>query len=65
MPPKLIAIATKAHLPVSQVWSTIAAYVRRQRDRSRDRRILMQMNDYNLRDLGLTRPHNEGPRRTN
>jgi uncharacterized protein YjiS (DUF1127 family) len=52
---KLNAVAAKPHLQVNQVWSTAAAYFRQQRERSRDRRILRNMNDHDLRDLGLSR----------
>ena len=61
---KLNAVAAKPHLQVNQVWSTIAAYFRQQRERSRDRRILSNLNDHDLRDLGLTRPQNDRPDRT-
>jgi uncharacterized protein YjiS (DUF1127 family) len=52
---KLNAVAAKPHLQVNQVWSAAAAYFRQQRERSRDRRILRNMNDHDLRDLGLSR----------
>ena len=52
---KLKIAATKQYAPVSQVWSTIAACVRAHRQRTRDRQILSQMNDHNLRDIGLSR----------
>ena len=52
---KLNAVAAKPHLQVDQVWSAAAAYFRWQRERSRDRRILRNMNDHDLRDLGLSR----------
>jgi uncharacterized protein YjiS (DUF1127 family) len=52
---KLNIAATKQRLPVNQVWSAIAAYFRSHKQRSRDRRILMHMNDHDLRDLGLNR----------
>jgi uncharacterized protein YjiS (DUF1127 family) len=52
---KLKIAATKQYAPVSQVWSTIAACVRAHRQRARDRLILSQMNDHNLRDIGLSR----------
>lgn len=55
---KLNTVATKSHLPVNLVWSTIAAYFRSRRQRSRDRRILKHMNDHDLRDLGLDRSQN-------
>ena len=61
---KFTAVAAKPHLQVNQVWSAVAAYFRQQRERSRDRRILLNLNDHDLRDLGLTRPQNERPRRT-
>ncbi len=52
---KLKIAATKQYAPVNQVWSTLAACVRAHRQRTRDRRILLHMNDHNLRDLGLSR----------
>ena len=55
---KLNTVATKPHLPVNLAWSTIAAYFRSRRQRSLDRRILMHMNDHDLRDLGLDRSQN-------
>ena len=61
---KLTAVAAKPHLQVNQVWSAVAAYFRQQRERSRDRRILLNLNDHDLRDLGLTRPQNKRSRRT-
>lgn len=45
----------EAHAPVNQVWSTIAAYFQSRQQRARDRRTLSQMNDHNLRDIGLSR----------
>ena len=61
---KFTAVAAKPHLQVNQVWSAVAAYFRQQRERSRDRRILLNLNDHDLRDLGLTRPQNKRSRRT-
>ena len=61
---KLNAVAAKPHLQVTQVWSAVAAYFRQQRERSRDRRILLNLNDHDLRDLGLTRPQNNRSHRT-
>ncbi len=61
---KLNAVAAKPHLPVNQVWSAIATYFRQQRQRSRDRLILLNLNDHDLRDLGLTRPRNNRSHRT-
>jgi uncharacterized protein YjiS (DUF1127 family) len=55
---KLKFSATEQHAPVNQVWSGIAAYFRSRKQRSRDRRILSQMNDHNLRDIGLS--HSQG-----
>jgi uncharacterized protein YjiS (DUF1127 family) len=55
---KLTAVAAKPHLQVNQAWAAVVAYFRQQRARSRDRRILLNLNDHNLRDLGLTRPQN-------
>lgn len=52
---KLKIAATKQHAPVSQVWSTIVAYLSARRQRVRDRRILARMNEHNLRDIGLNR----------
>ena len=52
---KLKIAATKQYAPVNQVWSTIAACVWAHRQRARDRLILSQMNDHNLRDIGLSR----------
>ena len=52
---KLKIAATKQHAPVSQVWSTIVAYLRARRQRVHDRRILARMNEHNLRDIGLNR----------
>jgi uncharacterized protein YjiS (DUF1127 family) len=60
---KFSAVAAKPHLQVNQVWSAIAVYFRQQRERSRDRRILLNLNDHDLRDLGLTRPQYDKPRR--
>jgi uncharacterized protein YjiS (DUF1127 family) len=60
---KFNAVAAKPHLQVNQVWSAIAAYFRSRKQRSRDRRILLNLNDHDLRDLGLTRPQNERSRR--
>jgi uncharacterized protein YjiS (DUF1127 family) len=61
---KLTAVAAKPHLQVNQVWSAVAAHFRQQRERSRDRRILLNLNDHDLRDLGLTRPQNNRCHRT-
>ena len=53
------AVAVKSLLPVTQVWmAAVATYFRSLRQRSRDRRILMHMNDHDLRDLGLDRSQN-------
>lgn len=52
---KLKIAATKQHAPVNPVWSMISAYLRSRQQRTCDRRILRQMNDHNLRDLGLSR----------
>ena len=52
---KLKIADTKLHAPVNQIWSTIAALVRAQRQRTRDRRILSHLNESNLRDIGLNR----------
>jgi uncharacterized protein YjiS (DUF1127 family) len=52
---KLKIAVTKQHGQVNQAWSAIAAYFRSRKQRSRDHRILSQMNDHNLRDIGLTR----------
>jgi uncharacterized protein YjiS (DUF1127 family) len=52
---KLKIAATKQHAPVNQAWSTIAAFIRARRQRTRDRRVLSRMNDHNLRDIGLNR----------
>jgi uncharacterized protein YjiS (DUF1127 family) len=52
---KLKIAATKQHAPVNPVWSIIAAYLRSRQQRACDRRILQQLNDHNLRDLGLSR----------
>ena len=60
---KFTGVAAKRHLRVNQVWSAVAAYFRQQRERSRDRRILLNLNDHDLRDLGLTRLQNDRPRR--
>jgi uncharacterized protein YjiS (DUF1127 family) len=60
---KPTAVAAKPHLQVSQVWLAVAAYFRQQRERSRDRRTLLNLNDHDLRDLGLTRPQNDRLRR--
>lgn len=60
---KLNVAATKPHVPVDQPWSAIVAFFRSRKQRSRDRRILLNLNDHDLRDLGLTRPQNERPRR--
>jgi len=59
---KFTAVAAKPHLQANQVWSAVAVYFRQQRERSRDRRILLNLNDHDLRDLGLTRPQNNRPR---
>jgi uncharacterized protein YjiS (DUF1127 family) len=64
MLPKLNAVAIKPHVPVNRAWSALAAYFRQQRERSRDGRILSNLNDHDLRDLGLTRPQNDRPFRT-
>ena len=55
---KFTAVGAKPHMQVNQVWSAVAAYFRQQRERSRDRRILVHMNDHDLRDLGLGRSQN-------
>ena len=55
---KFTTVTAKPHLQVNQVWSAAAAYFRQQRERSRDKRILMHMNDHDLRDLGLDRSQN-------
>lgn len=52
---KLNVVATKSLLPVNLAWMAVVAYFRSLRQRSRDRRILRHMNDYALRDLGLSR----------
>jgi uncharacterized protein YjiS (DUF1127 family) len=51
---KLKIAAAKQHGQVNQAWSAIAGYFRSRKQRSRDRRILSQMNDHNLRDIGLS-----------
>jgi uncharacterized protein YjiS (DUF1127 family) len=55
---KFTTVTAKPHLQANQVWSVVAAYFRQQRERSRDRRILVHMNDHDLRDLGLDRSQN-------
>jgi uncharacterized protein YjiS (DUF1127 family) len=55
---KFTTVAAKPHLQVNQVWSAVAAYFRSRRQRSRDRRILMHMNDHDLRDFGPDRSQN-------
>ncbi len=60
---KLKIAATKQHAPVNQAWSAIVAYVRARRQRARDRRILVRMNDRDLRDIGLNRSENRESRR--
>ena len=52
---KLKIAATKQHAPINQVWSTIAAFIRARRQRTRDRHILSHMNDHILRDIGFSR----------
>lgn len=59
---KLNAAAEKSSLPVSRFWSFAIAFIRAQRQRARDRRILSHMNDHNLRDLGLSRLRQDWPR---
>ena len=51
---KLKIAATKQHVPVNHVWSTIVAFIRAHRQRTRDRRAISRMNDHMLRDIGLT-----------
>jgi uncharacterized protein YjiS (DUF1127 family) len=53
---KLNVAAAKRHAPAGRIWSTMVAYIRTRCQRSRDRHILMNMNEHDLRDLGLTRP---------
>ena len=55
---RFTAVAAKPHLQINKVWSTVAACFRQQRERSRDRRILLNLNEHDLRDLGLTRFQN-------
>jgi uncharacterized protein YjiS (DUF1127 family) len=52
------AVAVKSLLPVNQAWTAAVAYFHSLRKRSRDKRILMRMNDHDLRDLGLDRSQN-------
>ena len=52
---KLKIAVTKQHAPVNGVWSIIAVYFRSRQKRACDRRILSQLNDHSLRDLGLSR----------
>jgi len=61
---RFTAVAARPHLQINQVWSTVAAYFRQQIERSRDRRILLNLNDHDLRDLGLTRLQNNRSHRT-
>ena len=61
---KLNTVATKPHLPGNRAWSAIAAFFRSRKQRSRDRHILLNLNDHDLRDLGLTRPLNVRSHRT-
>jgi uncharacterized protein YjiS (DUF1127 family) len=61
---KPTAVAAKPRLQVNRVWLAVTVYFRQQRARSRDRRILLNLNDHDLSDLGLTRPQNERPRQT-
>jgi uncharacterized protein YjiS (DUF1127 family) len=52
---KLKIAAAKQRGQVNQAWLAIAGYFRSRKQRSRDRRILSQMNYHNLRDIGLGR----------
>ena len=56
--------ATKLYLPVNRSWSAIVAFFRSRKQRSRDRHILLNLNDHDLRDLGLARPLNVRSHRT-
>ena len=51
---KLKIAATRQYAPVNQFWSTIVAFIRARRQRTRDRRAISRMNDHMLRDIGLT-----------
>ena len=54
MPLKFNAVATKSHVLVNLVWSTIDAYFRsRMQGVQRRRESHSNMNDHALRDLGL------------
>jgi len=61
---KLNVAATKPHLPVERAGSALVAFFRARKQRSRDRRILLNLNDHDLRDLGLTRLQHNVPHRT-
>ena len=59
---KLKIAAARQHAPASQVWSSVVAYFRARRQRTRDRRILSHMNDHILRDIGLKPIHLQSAR---
>ena len=51
-----INIATsKSSLPMNRAWQAIRAYFHSSLQCARDRRVLSEMNDHCLRDIGLTR----------
>ena len=52
---KLDTTISNSSLPMNLVWKTITTYFHSSRQCSRDRRSLSAMNDYLLRDIGLTR----------
>jgi uncharacterized protein YjiS (DUF1127 family) len=60
---KLNVAAAKPHVPIDRAWSALAAFFRSRKQLSRDRHILLNLNDHDLRHLGLTRPQNNRPRR--
>ena len=52
---KLNTAISRSYLPANRAWRAIRAYFHSFRQCARDRRVLMGMNDYCLRDIGLTR----------